>query len=63
MAVPVGEDIAEGAAKLRAQFKLRTPDAIQVARAIRSGASWFFTNDDDLPEIPGLTMLVLKRLA
>lgn len=61
-AVPVSEDIAEGAAKLRAQFKLRTPDAIQMATAIQYGASSFFTNDDDLPEIPDLSMLVLKRL-
>jgi predicted nucleic acid-binding protein len=62
MAVPVDEDIAEGAAKLRAQFKLLTPDAIQMATALRSGASWFFTSDSNLPEIPGLSPLVLKRL-
>jgi predicted nucleic acid-binding protein len=61
-AVPVDEDIAEEAAKLRARFKLRTPDAIQVATAMRYGASSFFTSDGNLPEIPGLSLLVLKRL-
>ena len=60
--VPVNEDIAEEAAKLRAQFKLRTPDAIQLATAIRSGAPWFLTNDGDLPQVPGLSTLVLNRL-
>jgi predicted nucleic acid-binding protein len=61
--VPVDEDIAEEAAKLRAQFKLRTPDAIQLATAIRSGAPWFLTNDADLPKVPGLSTLVLKGLS
>jgi predicted nucleic acid-binding protein len=62
MAIPVDGDIAEEAAKLRAHFKLRTPDAIQMATAIQSGASWFFTSDGTLPQIPGISMLVLKRL-
>ena len=61
-AVPLDESIAEQAAELRARHKLRTPDAIQLATALRSGASWFFTNDADLPEVPGISMLVLKRL-
>jgi len=35
--VPVSETIAEEAAQLRARHGLRTPDAIQMATAIRSG--------------------------
>jgi len=61
--VPLDESIAEQAAELRARHKLRTPDAIQLATALRSGASWFLTNDADLPEIPGISMLLLKRLS
>ena len=60
--VPLDEGIAEQAAELRARHKLRTPDAIQLATALRSGASWFLTSDADLPEISGISTLVLKRL-
>src|ERR1035438_5453343 len=45
-AIPLDEGIAEEAAGLRARHNLRTPDAIQLATAIRSGASWFLTNDN-----------------
>ena len=61
-AIPVDSGIAEQAAELRAQYKLRTPDAIQLATALRSGASWFLTSDADLPRIAGITILVLKQL-
>ena len=54
--------IAETAAQLRADYHLRTPDAIQVATAIHGGASFFLTNDTRLPEIPHLNMLVLDNL-
>ena len=47
--VPLDAGIAEQAAELRAQYKLRTPDAIQLATALRSGAPWFLTSDADLP--------------
>jgi predicted nucleic acid-binding protein len=60
--VPLDESIAQQAAELRAVHKLRTPDAIQLATALRSGASWFLTSDADLPEIPGLSTLIVKRL-
>jgi predicted nucleic acid-binding protein len=61
-AVPLDEGIAEAAANLRAQWNLRTPDAIQVATAIRAGASWFLTNDAGLAALPGVSTLVLDRL-
>jgi predicted nucleic acid-binding protein len=41
---------------------LRTPDAIQVATAIQSGASHFLTNDAALAQIPGISVLVLDAL-
>jgi predicted nucleic acid-binding protein len=55
-------DIAENAAKLRADYNLRTPDAIQMATAIYGGASFLLTNDIRLPSLPGLTVLVLNQL-
>ncbi|WP_444980543.1 type II toxin-antitoxin system VapC family toxin [Microseira wollei] len=60
--VEVSTDIAETAAQLRAVHNLRTPDAIQMAAAIRAGASFFLTNDARLPSLPGLTVLVLEEL-
>lgn len=41
--------IAEAAARLRATYNLRTPDALQLATAIARGASFFLTNDERLP--------------
>ncbi len=60
--VPLVPDVAEEAARLRATYNLRTPDAIQVATALWHGASFFFTNDARLPAIPDLRMLVLDEL-
>ena len=58
----VSSDIAEEAARLRAVYNLRTPDAIQLATAIRSGASHFLTNDSFLPPIPLMQILILDQL-
>ena len=60
--VELTPDIAETAAQLRATYNLRSPDAIQMATAIREGASFFLTNDARLPSLPGLTVLVLDNL-
>ncbi|MBK9166663.1 MAG: type II toxin-antitoxin system VapC family toxin [Bryobacterales bacterium] len=61
--IPLDEGIAEAAAILRAERQLRTADAIQVATAIGSGASWFLTNDEGLADVPGVSSLILDRLA
>jgi predicted nucleic acid-binding protein len=50
---PVSLDIAEEAARLRAKFNLRTPDAIQFASAITSNADFFFTNDMQFLKVSG----------
>lgn len=41
--------ISEQAAKLRAEHKLRAPDALQISTAIYAGADFFLTNDSRLP--------------
>jgi len=56
------EGIAEVAAALRARHNIRTPDAIQLATAIRAGASWFLTNDAELANLPEIYVVVLKQL-
>ncbi|MFQ6003635.1 MAG: type II toxin-antitoxin system VapC family toxin, partial [Candidatus Zixiibacteriota bacterium] len=58
----LSQDIAEEAARLRAAHNIRTPDAIQMATAIQAGASFFLTNDDRLPALPELSVLVLDKL-
>jgi len=56
------QKIAEEAAHLRAIYKLRTPDSIQMAMAITEGASYFLTNDKVLPSLPQLKILSMASL-
>jgi predicted nucleic acid-binding protein len=60
--IPLREEIAEEAARLRAVHGLRTPDAIQLATALTSDAAFFLTNDLDLPTLPKLKVLTLDQL-
>lgn len=54
--------IAEAAARLRASYTLRTPDSIQMATAIIEKASFFLTNDKQLPSLPNLKKLMVDDL-
>lgn len=47
------------AAQIRALEGLRTPDALQVAAALRSGCTSLVTNDRKIPTIGGLEILQL----
>lgn len=62
MNVEVSSAIAEQAARLRAAYNIRTPDAIQISAALNAGATYFFTNDIRLPEIPSIQILSLDSL-
>lgn len=53
--------IAEKAAELRAQYGIRTPDAIQFAIGIESNGSLFVTNDKNLKKIKEIEVLVLAE--
>jgi predicted nucleic acid-binding protein len=53
--------IADLAAQLRAEHKLQTPDAIQAATALRSGATGLVTNDPAFLRIEGIETAVLDR--
>ena len=55
--VEIDRDVSRAAAQLRAQFSLRTPDALQLAAARLSGCSAFITNDRRLPSIDGLRII------
>jgi predicted nucleic acid-binding protein len=46
--VSLGADVFDMATELRAQFALRTPDALHLAAAIHSGCDQFWTQDNRL---------------
>jgi predicted nucleic acid-binding protein len=60
--VALSPAIAAEAARVRADFQMKTPDAIQLATAKEGGATSFVTNDGELASIPGLRMIVLGRV-
>jgi predicted nucleic acid-binding protein len=54
-------EAADLAAKLRAQYRMRTPDALQAATAIRENATGLITNDPGFVRIGGFETAVLDR--
>jgi predicted nucleic acid-binding protein len=55
-------NIAEEAARLRAVYNIRTPDAVQIATAVIGNAAIFLTNDMDLPVMSELQIITLDDL-
>ncbi|MCS7187950.1 MAG: PIN domain-containing protein [Armatimonadota bacterium] len=60
--VSIDPEIARKAAELRSRYNLRTPDALQLAAAIKSGCDAFLTNDATLKKVTELKVLVLSEL-
>ena len=58
----VDMNVARRTAHLRAQYNLRTPDAIHVATAIVSNCDAFLTNDLGLKRVTEVRVLVLDEL-
>jgi len=58
---PVTTEISKESAKLRAEFNLRTPDAIHAATALHNKADFFVTNDKGLQKIePRIKVLICE---
>jgi len=55
--LPFDAELAVEAARVRAVYRLRLPDAIQVATAIRAGAAALVTHDRALRRVRGLRVL------
>ena len=56
--LPVSPAIASLAAQLRAQYKLRLPDALQLATALDVGTDALVTHDRDFSKVMGLRVLM-----
>ncbi len=57
--VPVGLNVADKAAQLRAAHRLKTPDAIQAASAIAAGATGFICNDRAFRNVEGFDCFII----
>lgn len=60
--IPTTRQLWEDTARLRAETGLKTPDALHMATALRSGCTLFITNDTDFRRVHGLTIVVLDDL-
>jgi predicted nucleic acid-binding protein len=58
--IEVDRRLLRAAAQLRATFKFKPPDAIQVAASLVSDCQSFLTNDRRIPTVPGLKILQVK---
>ena len=54
-------EVAQKAADFRWRYKLRTPDAIQLATAVLSGCKVFITNDNRFRKVKEIPVLLLKN--
>jgi predicted nucleic acid-binding protein len=59
--VELDRDQLRAAAQLRARYRVRTPDALQLAAALSHGCGVFLTNDRELPEISGIRIVQLRE--
>lgn len=57
----VSENIAEQAARLRAKYKMGTPDAIHIATAIESGTKAIVGNDRRWKQVKEIKTLILEE--
>jgi predicted nucleic acid-binding protein len=55
--VELNADLAEDAARLRASFKLKLPDAIQAASALAINADALVTHDRDFARVSSLRII------
>jgi|LZCG01.1.fsa_nt_gb predicted nucleic acid-binding protein len=58
----INTEISVLAAKYRAKYGLRTPDAIQIATAVDVDAGFFLTNDLKLKNVNEIEVLILDEL-
>ena len=62
LTLSVDSRVAESAAHFRARYRIRMPDALQIAAALGAGCEAFLTNDTALRRVTELRVLVLDEL-
>ena len=60
--LPFDEKTADVASSLRAEYNIKTPDAIQVTSSILAGAKAFITNEPSLKRINEFDIIVMKEI-
>ena len=60
--ISLSPKIAETAARLRATFQIRTPDALQLATALEDGCEAFLCNDKGLKKFTELKVVILDEI-
>lgn len=58
----INHDIVLEAARIRREYKIRLPDAVQLVTAKIGKAQAFITNDDRLEKFKELKVIMLKRI-
>lgn len=59
--IELSTEVADLAARLRAQYRFKTPDSIVLASALHAGATGFIGNDLQMTRVSALDVLVLSR--
>ena len=59
--IPADLDVADLAARMRALYRMRTPDALQAATAIYAGATGLVTNDPIFKRLEKIEVAVLDE--
>ena len=57
---PLTLDISDLAARIRADYNLKTPDAIQIASALSSGSTGFICNDRTFRRLEDIECMILS---
>lgn len=57
--VDLDREFLRSVAQVRAATRAKTPDAMQLAAAMAAGCLVFLTNDDRIPALPGLRVVLL----
>lgn len=60
--VAIDEPVSIKAAELRAKYRIKTPDAIQMASVITRNGNVFVTNDERLGDVKEIEVLTLRDI-
>lgn len=60
---PIDREILEIASDIRASYNIRTPDAIQLATALRARADLFISHDGRIKKVDAIRVLSLEELS